>query len=52
MEVDELHSYIGSKKTTYGFGLLWTEQINGCWVLRLETGVNTQANNSVRNSEK
>ena len=42
VEVDELHSYVGSKKTTYGSGLLWTGSVNRCWVLQSATGVNKQ----------
>ena len=29
MEIDEMHSYIGSKKTIFGFGLLSTDMENG-----------------------
>ena len=49
VEIDEMHSYIGSKKTTYGYGLLWREKVNGCWVLQSETEVNSQEKFSMKN---
>ncbi|MBC6425577.1 MAG: hypothetical protein GDA51_03730 [Ekhidna sp.] len=39
VEVDEFHSYVKTKKTVYGSGLLWIEQVKGCWVLPSGTEV-------------
>jgi len=36
VEVDELHSYVGDKKTKYGSGLLLEGQTKKCWVVRSE----------------
>lgn len=35
VEVDELHSYVGDKKTTYGSGVLLEGLVKKCWVVRL-----------------
>jgi|SRR6185437_1002925 len=32
VELDELHTYIGSKKKSAGYGLLWLESRNESWV--------------------
>jgi len=34
VEVDEICSYVGSKKNEYGFGLLLREGVKKCWVLK------------------
>lgn len=46
-EVDELCSYVGAKKTSYGSGLLLTGLGKRCLVLPLETGVSKVVNNSI-----
>lgn len=42
MELDELHTYIGHKKTTNGFGLVLVETKENTLILSLETGVQKQ----------
>lgn len=37
MELDELHTYIGHKKTTAGFGLVLVEMTENSLISRLET---------------
>jgi transposase-like protein len=46
VEVDELCSYVGQKKTTYGSGLLLTEMGRKCWVLLSEIDQKQQATSS------
>ena len=36
VEIDEMHSYIGSKKTTVGYGLLLIDLENGLSILSLD----------------
>ena len=36
VEIDEMHSYIGSKKTTAGYGLLLIDLENGLSILSLD----------------
>ena len=38
VEVDELHSYVGDKKTKYGSGLLLEGIVKKCWVVRSAAG--------------
>lgn len=38
MEMDEMHSYIGEKKTTFGYGLLLTGTEKGSSILFWESG--------------
>jgi hypothetical protein len=38
VELDEMHTYIGSKKTTAGYGLLLIDMGNGLSLLSVETG--------------
>ena len=37
VELDELHSYVGSKKTTVGYGLLLIDLVNGSSILCAKT---------------
>lgn len=37
MELDELHTYVGHKKTTAGFGLVLVEMTENSLISRLET---------------
>ena len=37
VELDEIHSYVGSKKTTVGYGLLLIDLENGLSLLSVET---------------
>ena len=37
VEVDELHSYVGDKKTKYGSGVLLVGRSNKCWVVASAT---------------
>ena len=46
IEVDELCSYVQSKKNEYGSGLLLTGGTKKSWVLKSETEVSTQGTNS------
>lgn len=48
-EVDELCSFVGSKKTTYGSGLLLTGLGKKCLVLPLETEARTPVKNFMTN---
>jgi transposase-like protein len=45
VEVDEMHSYIGSKKTTVGFGLLLIDMERDSSTSLLATGVTKQQRN-------
>ena len=38
LELDEMHTYVGSKKTTDGYGLLLIDMANGLSLLSVETG--------------
>ena len=38
VELDELHSYVGSKKTTVGYGLLLIDMGNGISRLSVDAG--------------
>ena len=38
VELDEMHTYVGSKKTTDGYGLLLIDMENGFSLLSVETG--------------
>ena len=38
VEIDEMHSYIGSKKTTVGYGLLFIDLEKGLSILSAEIG--------------
>ena len=39
VELDEMHSYVGSKKTPDGYGLLLIDLVNGISLLSLGTGL-------------
>jgi transposase len=39
VEIDELCSYIGEKKSKSGYGWVWIESGGKCWILWWETGV-------------
>ena len=39
VELDEMHTYVGSKKTTDGYGLLLIDMENGLSLLSVETGL-------------
>ena len=45
VEVDEMHSYIGSKKTTVGYGLLLIDMGKDLSILLLATGEMKQQKN-------
>jgi hypothetical protein len=45
VEVDEMHSYIGSKKTTVGYGLLLIDMEKDSSTSLLATGVTKQQQN-------
>lgn len=45
VEVDEMHSYIGSKKTTVGYGLLLIDMGKGSSTSLLATGATKQQKN-------
>ncbi|MFT4204812.1 MAG: IS1 family transposase [Chitinophagaceae bacterium] len=45
-EMDEMHTYVGSKKTTFGSGLLLTGTANGSSILFLAKGTGRPAKNS------
>jgi hypothetical protein len=38
VELDEMHTYVGQKKTTDGYGLLLIDMENGLSLLSMETG--------------
>ena len=42
IELDDMHTYVGSKKTTDGYGLLLINMANGLSLLSVETGTQTQ----------
>ena len=42
VEIDEMHSYIGDKKTTAGYGLLLIEMGGGSSIAKLATGPRTR----------
>ena len=42
IELDEMHTYVGSKKTTDGYGLLLIDMANGLSLLSVETGQQKQ----------
>ena len=42
VELDEMHTYVGSKKTTDGYGLLLIDMENGFSLLSVETGLRQQ----------
>ena len=42
VELDELHTYVGSKKTTDGYGLLLIDMENGFSILSVGTGQQQQ----------
>ena len=42
MELDEIHSYVGRKKTTDGYGLLLIDIENGLSLLSVATGQQKQ----------
>jgi len=42
VELDELHTYVGRKKTTDGYGLLLIDMENGLSLLSVETGLQKQ----------
>ena len=42
IELDEMHTYVGSKKTTAGYGLLLIDMANGLSLLSVETGLQKQ----------
>jgi len=46
VEVDEMHSYIGSKKTTAGYGLLLIDMGNDSSISLLATGATKQQKSS------
>ena len=45
VEIDEMHSYVGSKKTTVGYGLLLIDMEKSLSILLLETEVHKQDKN-------
>jgi hypothetical protein len=45
VEVDEMHSYIGSKKTIVGYGLLLIDMEKGSSTSLLATGATKQQRN-------
>ena len=45
VEIDEMHSYIGSKKTTVGYGLLLIEMGNNLSTVKLAPGEQKQEKN-------
>jgi transposase len=42
IELDEMHSYVGHKKTTDGYGLVLIEKPASTWISLLETEVQKQ----------
>ena len=48
VEMDELHTYVGSKKTTAGYGLLLIELGRGSWISDLDQGTLQQAKSSMK----
>ena len=42
VELDEMHSYVGNKKTIAGYGLLLIDLVNGLSILYAETGQQRQ----------
>ena len=42
VELDEMHTYVGRKKTTNGYGLLLIDMENGSSLLSVETGQQKQ----------
>lgn len=44
VEIDEMHSYIGNKKTTAGYGLLLIDMENGSSILSLGNEMEKQVN--------
>ena len=42
VELDEMHHYIGNKKTTVGYGLLLIDLANDLSILSVETGLQKQ----------
>ena len=48
IEMDELHSYIGSKKTTAGYGLLLIDLGKGSWISNLGQEIVQQVKSSTR----
>ncbi len=49
VEIDEMHSYIGSKKTTVGYGLLLIDLENGLSILSLGDEIRKQVKYFGRN---
>jgi len=49
VEIDEMHSYIGSKKTTAGYGLLLIDLENGLSILSLDKETRKQVKYFGRN---
>ena len=52
MELDEMHSYVGHKKTTDGYGLVLIERQENTLILLLETEAALQVNNCGAKSRK
>lgn len=48
VEMDELHTYIGSKKTIAGYGLLLIDLGKSSWILHLDQGTPQQVQSSIR----
>ena len=48
VEMDELHTYIGTKKTTAGYGLLLIDLAKSSWISSLDQEIVQQAKNSIR----
>lgn len=48
VEIDELHTYIGTKKTIAGYGLLLIDLGKGSWISNLDQGMLQQAKSSTR----
>ena len=42
IELDEMHSYVGNKKTTVGYGLLLIDLVKGLSILSVATGQQRQ----------
>ena len=42
IELDEMHSYVGNKKTTVGYGLLLIDLVKGMSILSVATGQQRQ----------
>ena len=48
VEIDEMHTYIGSKKTTAGYGLLLIDLGRSSWISNLDQGTVQREKSSIR----